>query len=114
MAQDPMLADRLRTALTGTDYREVKMFGGQSFMVNDQLTVSASNQGDLLLRCDPGDVESLTAEPHVRWAEMGSRRMSKGWLRVDPAGYAADDDLARWVDVALAHNRATTTSDTGG
>lgn len=79
------------------------MFGGLSFMIDDNLAVSASNQGDLLLRCDPDDVDGFLAEPHVRWAEMRSRRMSKGWLRVDPEGYATDDDLARWVAVAQAY-----------
>ncbi len=103
MAYDPVLAERLRQALADVEHREVAMFGGLSFMVDDKLALSASNQGDLLLRCDPGDVDELVAEPHVRWAEMRNRRMSKGWLRVGPGRYDADEELARWVEIAVEY-----------
>ncbi len=103
MAHDPALVERLRALLDDVDTREVKMFGGLSFMVDDKLALSASNQADLLLRCHPDDVDRFTSESHVRWAEMRGRRMSRGWLRVAPDGYASDDDLARWVAIAVEH-----------
>ena len=103
MAHDQALAERLRRKLADITHREVKMFGGLSFMVNDNLALSASNQGDLLIRCDPDDVDDLLDKPHVRWAEMRGRRMSRGWLRIDSDGYASDHDLSHWVDVAVSH-----------
>lgn len=85
------------------------MFGGLSFMVNDRLALSASNQGDLLLRCEPDDVDRLTAMPHVHRAEMRNRQMSRGWLRIASAGYASDEGLTNWVRIAVARATAEDT-----
>ena len=60
MAYDRELADRIREALAGvTQVREVRMFGGLSFMVNGKIAVTANAGGQLMVRCDPDRIEAL-------------------------------------------------------
>lgn len=111
-AQDALIA-RLRTLLAAQPTtREVPMFGGRSFMVGEQLTVSALKSGDLLVRIPPERHAELTALPGVRQAEMGTgRSMGPSWIHVDSTVIAADTSLADWVQVALDRNRKAGTKD---
>ncbi|BCJ75171.1 hypothetical protein CS0771_47150 [Catellatospora sp. IY07-71] len=105
MAYDRQLAERLREALDGqTHVREVSMFGGLSFMVNERLTVGANTNGDLLVRVDPSRVDALLGVNGAEWAEMSGRRMSKGWLVVSRSDVEPKAALRFWVDLALEHN----------
>ncbi len=82
------LADRVRAALPeGAEVREVRMFGGLSFMVD----------GGLLVRVEEARYDDLVERPGAREAVMGSTSMSPGWLLVDAHGLASDDDLAFWI-----------------
>ncbi len=103
MPYDPALADRIRSALAGRRVREVRMFGGLSFMVDDKLTAAANSSGELMVRCDPDRVDDLLARPGARWPEMRGRQMSKGWVVVAAEGTETDDDLAFWIQEALAY-----------
>ena len=100
MAYDPELADRIRTALVGIDTREVKMFGGLSFMIEDKLRIGANNQGGLLVRVDPAGLPELLTRAGVQRAQMRGKPMSDGWLHIDP-GVLTDDELRFWVAQAL-------------
>ena len=105
VAYDEELADRIRALLaTDHDIVEKKMFGGLAFLIGGNMSVSASGQGGLLLRCDPEDTDSLVSEPHADRFEMRGRAMD-GWLRVEPEGVQADDDLERWVAVGVGYAR---------
>jgi len=105
MAYDKELADRVRKVLEDESaVREVRMFGGLSFMVNDKLTVNATTQGDLLIRCDPDRVDNLISETVAEWAEMNGKEMSKGWLVIAADKLVGDDDLEFWIGVALDYN----------
>lgn len=108
MAYNRELAERIRAALTGHSFEEVNMFGGLAFMVNEKLAISASAQGDLMLRCDPDKVAELVGKPGAQWAEMRGRKMKKGWLRIDASGTQSAQDLAFWIDIALQHNKRVT------
>ncbi len=106
MAYDEILADRLRSCLSGTaDVVEKRMFGGLGFMVEGSLAVSASSHGGLLLRADPEQADALLAEPGVEPFVMRGRAMD-GWLRVDASVVDSDEALARWVAVGVARARA--------
>jgi TfoX/Sxy family transcriptional regulator of competence genes len=106
MAYDEVLAERIREVVHDEPgLSEKKMFGGLAFLVDGNMAVGASGQGGLLLRIDPADAETLTAQPHVRRFEMRGREMD-GWLRVDDAALEVDADLRRWVDVGLAFARS--------
>jgi TfoX/Sxy family transcriptional regulator of competence genes len=114
VAYDKELADRIRKSLAGQQVREVSMFGGLAFMVNEKMAVSANGSGDLLVRVDPAQVEELEAKG-AETAEMGrGRQMSKGWLRVRSDHVQSDKDLDHWVGVALDFNRAATGGKAGG
>lgn len=71
MAYDEELAARIRDAFSGEPrVREVKMFGGLSFMVNDRITATARHDG--------------TADAHVEHvlAELGFSSRSQIAARI--------------------------------
>lgn len=106
MAYDEELADRIRALLaTDHDVAEKKMFGGLAFLIGGNMSVSASGQGGMLLRCDPDETEELVRDPHADRFVMRGRAMS-GWLRVEAEGVETDDDLRRWVGVGVAYARS--------
>ncbi len=109
MAYDLELADRVRSALaTEPTVREVRMFGGLSFMVDEAMVVNVGSAGDLLVRVDPQRHEDYLRVEGASSAEMGAgRTMGKGWLVVDADAVAADEDLASWIRLALDFNRRT-------
>lgn len=108
MAYDRELADRIREALAPQPLvREVKMFGGLSFMVNERMAVGVMKDGALLVRADPERADELLAAKGAQPAEMGAGRpMSKGWIAVDEEAIATQDDLGFWIGVALEYNDA--------
>jgi len=106
VAYDEDLADRIRALLaTDHDVVEKKMFGGLAFLIGGNMSVSASGQGGLLVRCDPDETESLVDEPHASRFEMRGRAMD-GWLRVEWEGVENDAALKRWVDVGVGYARS--------
>ncbi len=106
MAYDAELADRVRAALPDSgDVREVRMFGGLAFMVDDRMVACVSaGGGALLVRVSRDrDAEYLHARG-ARRAEMGpGRSMSEGWIAVDRVALADDRDLRFWIDAVLEH-----------
>ena len=106
MAYDEDLANRIR-ALLGPErgVEEKRMFGGLAFLINGNMSVSASGQGGLLLRCDPDETDALVAQPHVGRFEMRGRKMD-GWLRVDPEAVQTRNELERWVAVGVDYARS--------
>lgn len=102
MTYDRDLAEHLRELLAAEpDVVEKLMFGGLAFMVGDHLTVAASGRRGLMARVDPDRADELLKRRNA--APMIMRgRPTRGWLRVDPV---PDEDLAAWVDDALAYVR---------
>jgi len=106
MAYDEKLAARIRDVLSSLrDVEEKRMFGGLAFLVNGNMAVSASGQGGLLLRIDPGQADSLVDHEHVRRFEMRGREMD-GWLHVDVEMIETEDELRRWVSHGLSYARS--------
>ena len=81
------------------------MFGGLGFIVAGNMAVGASGQGGLLVRVDPAESDALVGSTPAYPMEMRGRTMA-GWLRVDSADVAADDELARWVERGVAYARS--------
>lgn len=99
------LADRIRPLLAHESaVAERRMFGGIAFLVNGNMSVSASGQGGLMLRCEPDDTERLVKTPGVARVVMRGREMD-GWIRVSAAAIKDDVELRRWVDVGVAYAR---------
>lgn len=103
MAYDLELADRIRALLGGRGVEEKRMFGGLAFLVNGHMSVSASGQGGLLVRCEPDETGALLHEPGVEEFSMGNRGPMSGWLRVAAEAVANDDALSVWVNRSYAY-----------
>jgi hypothetical protein len=103
------LAERVRAALPqDRPVREVSMFGGLSFMVEDSMVVAAGRDGRLLVRTDPTRGSELLGLPGAEPAVMGADRpMGPGWIRVSSDGLVTDEQLAFWVQVGLDHRAGT-------
>jgi len=99
-------AERIRSMLAEEpSTREVSMFGGLSFMVNDKMIVNVRRGGDLLVRVDPIRSPELVADHGARFAEMGAgRAMGPGWIDVPAELTATDNQLRFWLDVAMEFN----------
>lgn len=98
------VADRVRSVLSNREHvREVKMFGGLAFMVDERMVVCVSGGGrDLLVRVAPERDAELVERPGAHRAEMGKdRSMGEGWITVDEAALESDAELRSWMDVAL-------------
>ena len=106
MAYDEDLANRIRELVSSEQgVSEQRMFGGLAFLVNGNMSVSASGQGGLLLRIDPAETDPLLQRPHARPFQMRGRVM-QGWLRVDPEGVRTKRQLERWVARGVAYARS--------
>ncbi len=106
MAYDEDLANRVRELVLSEDgVREQLMFGGLTFLINGNMSVSVSGRGGLLLRIDPDQTEQLLAKPFAHPFEMRGRAM-QGWLRIEEEGVRRRPQLERWVARAVAHARS--------
>lgn len=100
MSYDPEAAGRVRRLLSGRgDVAEKKMVGGLSFLVNGNMCCGVTGTA-LMVRVGAEGREQALSEPHVGPMEFAGRALS-GFVCVDPAGFAADDALARWVQRGL-------------
>jgi TfoX/Sxy family transcriptional regulator of competence genes len=106
MAYDEDLANRIRELVGAEDgLAEKKMFGGLAFLINGNMSVSASGQGGLLLRVDPEQADKFRDEKHAEPFVMRGRAM-QGWLRVAPEGVRTKRELERWVKRGVSYARS--------
>jgi TfoX/Sxy family transcriptional regulator of competence genes len=106
MAYDEDLANRIRELISMEDgLTEQRMFGGLAFLINGNMSVSASGQGGLLLRVDPAETDVLLAKQHAAPFEMRGRAM-RGWLRVEPDGIKTKRQLQGWVSRGVRYARS--------
>ncbi len=111
MAYDAELAERVRGALTDEkNVREVKMFGGLAFMVNEEMVACVSGGGGaLLVRVSRSRDAEYLEVVGARRAEMGKgRSMGEGWITVDEDALTEDRDLHFWIDAVLQYNAEKT------
>jgi hypothetical protein len=110
--QRQTLVARVRAALPrDSAVREVSMFGGLSFMLDNRMVVSVNGDGSLLVRVDPGRSAELLSVPDAQLAVMGADRpMGPGWITVTANGLTTDQQPTDWIEVALQHhNRRSAT-----
>ena len=96
MPYDEGLAERIREALEGQRaITERQMFGGLAFMAHGHMFVGIV--GDTLMaRVGTEAYPSALAKPSAREMDFTGKPM-KGYVFVDPPGFADDDTLADWV-----------------
>lgn len=103
------LAARVRAAFSDRDVREVRMFGGLSFMIDGKMAVSAGREGYVLVRIDPTEHDQLLEVPGAQNAIMGADRpMGPGWITVQRSYLSTSDQLSFWIRTALEFHAAQT------
>ena len=112
MVIDEGLAQRIRQTLFElaefADISERKMFGGLVTMVNGHMTCGLSgrrNQRDsdagLMLRVGANRYKEALRDPYCRKMEFSGKPMT-GFVSIDAEGLAEDEDLRRWLALALS------------
>jgi TfoX/Sxy family transcriptional regulator of competence genes len=100
LSYDTETAERVRQLLSGRDdVVETRMVGGLSFLVNGNMCCGITGTA-LMVRVGAEGREQALREPHVRPMQFAGRTLS-GFICIEPAGYASDDALARWVQRGL-------------
>ena len=110
MPYNEKLADKIRTALTGTkNLVEKKMFGGIAFMVNDKMCIGV-DKDDIMLRCEVDETDELLKKKGARNFDLSGDRPMKGWLLVSPKGTSNKKDFYWWLNKAIEGNKKAKTS----
>ncbi len=100
MAYDESVADRVRQALKGRrQLEEKRMFGGLAFMLRGHMICGVLGD-ELMLRVGPDAHDGALAAPHVRPMDFTGKPM-RGFVFVEPAGFASERDLKAWVEKAV-------------
>ncbi len=100
MTYNSELAARMRSAIsTFAQATEKKLFGGVCFLVNGNMACGVHGDG-LIVRIGEAAYAETMRKPHVRAFDLTGRPM-KGWIFVDPPGYADDDTLKAWVATGI-------------
>lgn len=96
----PEIAARIARSLMdrNVEFEEKKMFGGLAFMIRDKMCIGVLHE-DIMLRVMETHYPDLLEERHVRPMNFTGTPM-KGFLFIEPAGFASDRDLNRWIDYA--------------
>lgn len=101
MSYDLEAAERVRQVLDDRDdVVEKRMVGGLSFLVNGNMCCGVTGTA-LMVRVGAEGREQALRESHTRPMRLAGRALS-GFICVEPAGFATDDALARWVQRGLA------------
>lgn len=100
MAYDEQLADRVRDILNEeTPTSDRKMFGALVFMVEGNMCCGVTTE-NLLLRLGPEGSARALERPHVQPMTMRDKTM-RGFVLVEPQGFAEDAELSGWLEQAL-------------
>lgn len=107
MPPDATLPERVRDLLSRAVHVEAKrMFGGTCFLADGEIVATVRHDGDLMVRVDPTQGESLRGEPGAGPAGMGARVMGPAWVQVAAAAVEDADRLGFWLDLAVDHHRS--------
>ncbi len=77
------------------------MFGGLCFMVSGHMAVGIAKE-NLMIRVGKARYEEYLALPSAAEMDFTGRAL-KGFLYVEEAGYAEDEDLTVWVQRGVDH-----------
>ena len=76
------------------------MFGGVGFLWQGNMCVGVWKTS-LIARLGPEQGDAALAEPHVQPFDVTGRPM-RGWVMVEADGLDTDEQLAVWIDRAVA------------
>jgi TfoX/Sxy family transcriptional regulator of competence genes len=100
MAWDEKLAERVRALVEGRkDIDEKPMFGGLCLLAHGNMF--AGIQGEtLMVRVGKEAHDEALARPHARVMDFSGRPM-RGYVYVDPPGFASEAQLREWIGLSL-------------
>ncbi|MCH2554604.1 MAG: TfoX/Sxy family protein, partial [SAR116 cluster bacterium] len=97
---DPGLAARLDDIMSGMLEMEVtRIFGVYSFLMNGNMCLGVLDDR-LAIRIATDGCNAICDQPHVGPMDFTGKVM-KGWAMIHPAGLSEDEDLRRYVDMAI-------------
>jgi TfoX/Sxy family transcriptional regulator of competence genes len=100
MAYDEALAERIQDVLASQPGLEAKkMFGGVGYMVQGNMACGV-HKDFLVVRVGPDAYEASMSLPYTRPFDITGRAM-KGWVMLEPHGFASQKDLEQWVQAGL-------------
>lgn len=104
MAYDEQLAERVRGHFKRrrTKFEEKRMMGGLCFLVAGKMCVGVEKER-LMARIDPEIYEAALLRKGCKPMDFTGRPM-RGFVFVDNTGYATEQDLGSWLDLALEFN----------
>lgn len=104
MSIQEFLIDRVANEFDkrGVVYSTKKMFGGVCFMVDDKMCVGTAKRR-LMVRFDPADHEKIMAMDGAEPMDFTTKVM-KGFIFVADHAIETDDELGKWIDLALEYN----------
>ncbi len=111
MAYNTKLADRIRAYLDNfpnLKLEEKKMFRGLTFMVNDKMCISVS-EDNMMCRFDPNLHEEVEEKQGFLRMMMRGKDY-KGYCYVEPTGFKTKIDFKYWVDLCLDFNERAKSS----
>jgi len=101
MAYDEGVAERLRDVFDGRDdIVEKKMFGGIAFMHSGNICCGIVDDM-LMARVGPDAYEEALERPHAREMDFTGKSL-KGFVYVESAGFAEDEQIQEWVRLCEA------------
>ena len=104
MAYNEKLAIKVRTALAHlSKVEEKKMFRGITFMVNEKMCVSVSND-EIMCRIDPELYDAAVKKKGCKPVIMRGREY-KGFVYVNEEGIKTKKDFDYWIGLALEFNK---------
>lgn len=100
MPYDHELATQIRAQLADQlNLSEREMFGGIGFMLSGNMLCGVL-QDSLIVRVGAECYQESLAKPHTRLFHTRGRPL-KGWVMVDPPGLKSEQDLKKWLSIAL-------------
>ena len=110
MAYDEYLADRISQFFKekNTSFETKKMMGGLCFMVDGKMCVGI-NKNEVMARIDPEIYEGSLQEPGCKEMNFTGRPM-KGFVFLTDEATDLEDDLYKWLQLALDFNPKAKTS----
>ena len=105
MAYDENLADRIRKQLHSKHvlFKEKKMMGGLTFMINDKMCVGIV-KNELMARIGKDNYDAALQKPGCRPMDFTGKPM-KGYVFLEPEGIDMDSELDYWIDLFLEFNK---------
>ncbi len=109
MANNLLLTNRVRTALTGVRrIKEVRMFSGITFMVNGKMCISVGPHR-LMCRIDPAIHKEVVERKGARGVKMRGHEY-RGFVYVDEDLVKSKKNLEYWVALCLDFNERAKSS----